>query len=69
MKLIGSHTENIKRRVLVSSELFIIGSEKIINFLTEKYGVVRSAYVLNDTPEQGVNIYGILINGSFVVGF
>lgn len=69
MKLIGSRTEDIKRRALVSSALFISGSEKIINFLTEKYGVVRSAYVLNDTPEQGVNIYRILVNGSFVVGF
>ncbi|WP_139541137.1 hypothetical protein [Klebsiella spallanzanii] len=69
MKLIGSRTEDINRRELVNSALFIRGRGGIINFLTEKYGEVRSAYALSDTPEQGKNIYRILVNGAFIVGF
>lgn len=69
MKLIGSRTEDINGRELVNSALFIRRREEIINFLTEKYGEVRSAYALSDTPEQGGNIYRILVNGASVVGF
>lgn len=69
MRLTGSRTESIKRTELINSELFIKKNEKIINFLNEKYGKIISVYVLAHTPEQGEDIYRILINGVLIVGF
>lgn len=69
MKLIGSRTESIKRTELINSELFIKKNKIIINFLNKKYGDIRSIYVLAHTPEQGEDIYRILINGVLIVGF
>lgn len=69
MKLIGSRTESIKRAELIDSELYIKKNGKIFSFLNEKYGEVRTVYVLAHTPEQGEDIYRILINGVLIVGF
>ncbi|ROP60171.1 hypothetical protein EDF81_3011 [Enterobacter sp. BIGb0383] len=69
MKLTGSRTENIKRDELINSGSFIRGNKVITGFLNDKYGHINSVYVLAHTPEQGEDIYRVLINGILIVGF
>lgn len=69
MKLIGSKTESIRRNELLCSEELIDNNELIVNLLDEMIGEIKSVYVLAHTPEQGEDIYRLIVNGDFVVGF
>ncbi|AWH88639.1 hypothetical protein [Limnobaculum parvum] len=69
MKLIGSRTEAIRRVQLLNSESLINENPIIVNFLNKQYGNIRSVYALAHTPEQGVDIYRLIINGNLIIGF
>lgn len=69
MRLIGSRTESVRRNELLHSEELINNNKLIVNLLGEMYGEIKSVYVLTHTPEQGEDIYRLLVNGNFIVGF
>ncbi|MDN0125333.1 hypothetical protein QVN60_19525 [Yersinia aleksiciae] len=69
MRLIGSRTESLRKEELQKSELFIKKNKMIVNFLNQKFSPVKSAYLLAHTPEQGEDIYRILVNGCIVIEF
>ncbi|MGP6381694.1 hypothetical protein ACTZGB_19555 [Yersinia bercovieri] len=69
MRLIGSRTEFFRREELQQSEIFIKKNKIIVNFLNKKFSPVKSAYLLAYTPEQGEDIYRILVNGCIVIEF
>ncbi|MFY1852760.1 hypothetical protein [Achromobacter xylosoxidans] len=69
MKLRGTRVEISIREMLMASYLSIKENKQMMDFLREYYGNVRSAYVLTCTPEQGEDLYEVLINGEFILGF
>ncbi|WP_159566198.1 hypothetical protein [Budvicia diplopodorum] len=69
MKLIGSRNELNRRNELLYSERFINKKTSIVSFLNERYGEIKSVYVLANTPDQGEDIYKLIINGKLIVGF
>jgi peptide deformylase len=67
-KLIGSKIENELRTSLIASSLSLFNSNnEVIKKLKEVYPEMISAYIVDWIPEQGENIYFILINGSIIV--
>lgn len=40
---------------------------KIMSVLRKEFGEIKSAFVLNWTPEQGEDIYTVLVNASNIV--
>ncbi|ADM71260.1 hypothetical protein GMA19_03454 [Paenibacillus polymyxa E681] len=65
MKLIGSKQEQDFRKELEGSNLVLAKdgkAEKILNVLRVTFGELKSAYILNWTPEQGEDIYTILVD-------
>ncbi|WP_392565249.1 hypothetical protein RHO15_06465 [Utexia brackfieldae] len=69
MRLIGSRTESIRRSELLHSEELINNNKLIVNLLSEMYGEIKSVYVLTHTPDQAEDIYRLIVNGDFIVGF
>ncbi|PSL34766.1 hypothetical protein [Chitinophaga ginsengisoli] len=67
MKLIGSKTEQDIRIQLIQSNRWLLNSENRLNkVLKSVYPEMRTAYTLNWIPEQGENVYTILINDSII---
>ncbi|MDN4621058.1 hypothetical protein QCD85_23270 [Paenibacillus sp. PsM32] len=65
MKLIGSKQEQDFRKELECSNIVSAQdakAEAILNVLIITFGEVKSAYILNWTPEQGEDIFTILVN-------
>ncbi|GIP58614.1 hypothetical protein [Paenibacillus woosongensis] len=65
MKLIGSKQEQDFRKELEGSNIVSakdIKAEAILNVLRNTFGEVKSAYILNWTPEQGEDIFTILVD-------
>ncbi|AIR88838.1 hypothetical protein LK03_05960 [Pseudomonas cremoricolorata] len=69
MKLVGSETEKKIRETLASSASYIFSNLVILKFLEKIFGSLSSAYVLGHTPDQGEDLYVVLVNGSAVVKF
>ncbi|CNI41087.1 Uncharacterised protein [Yersinia thracica] len=69
MKLIGSRTESLRREQLQQSAIAIKNNAAITDLLNERFPHVKSAYVLACTPEQGEDIYSIIVNGCVVIEF
>lgn len=64
MKLIGSKQEQDFRKVLAASNIILAQGDKEIALLAVLRGIfgeVKTAYILNWTPEQGEDIYIILV--------
>lgn len=64
MKLKGSKQEQDFRKELEGSNLVLAKDGKaeiIMNVLKVTFGELKSAYILNWTPEQGEDIYTILV--------
>lgn len=68
MKLIGSLAEQSFREELSKSwgGLRVPGN-KLLSILTNRLGLIGSAFVLNWAPEQAEDLYIVLINGAEVV--
>ncbi|QTH43043.1 hypothetical protein J4772_00685 [Cohnella sp. LGH] len=65
MKLIGSKQEQEFRKELEGSNIVSAQggkAEAILNVLRTTFGEVKSAYILNWTPEQGEDIFTILVD-------
>ncbi|WP_240961547.1 hypothetical protein [Aneurinibacillus aneurinilyticus] len=65
MKLIGSKQEQDFRKELAASNIIKAQGEKeraILKALRNIFGEIKSAYILNWTPEQGEDIFTILID-------
>lgn len=65
MKLMGSKTENEYRAELSRSRQALFEQEeykRLLTFLRQKFPDMKTAYVIGWTPEQGEDIYRILIN-------
>lgn len=72
MKFTSSVTEDEYRSDLLGSKKFLFenpSGSMVLKALTEIYGELKSAYVLAHTPEQGEDIFHVLVNGESVVGF
>lgn len=69
MKLIGSKTEQQFREELLKSNEFLFTSDEgktILDVLRKSNNLVETAYILDWIPEQGENLYTILINGNLI---
>jgi hypothetical protein len=65
MKLIGSKQEQDFRKELEGSNIVLAQDDKakvIINVLKTTFGEMKTAYILNWTPEQGEDIFTILVD-------
>jgi hypothetical protein len=72
MKLTGSVTEDEYRGDLIGSKRFLFESSQgasVLRALSQICSNIRTAYVLAHTPEQGEDIFRILVNGESIVGF
>src|SRR5690242_8348633 len=68
-KLIGSKTEeDLRAQLLASHESLFRDSarNRLLTCLRRCFPLIRTAYVLNWTPEQGEDIFLILVNDSLV---
>lgn len=69
MKLIGSKTEQeLREQLIKSNEILFNGIEykRLLKALTISFPQMRTAYIIHWIPEQGEDIYKILINDSIV---
>lgn len=69
MKLIGSKTEqDIRDQLKKSNESLFNDSDKtkLLALLRNQYPEMKSAYIIHWIPEQGEDIYRILINDSII---
>ncbi len=71
MKLIGSKVENEYRNELISSRRALFEKneyQRLLSSLILKYPDMRTAYIMNWTPEQGEDIYRLLIDTNMIIG-
>lgn len=69
MKLIGSKTEQELREQLIKSNELLLSSleyRRLLESLSISFSQMRTAYIIDWIPEQGEDIYKILINDSIV---
>lgn len=69
MKLVGSAVEKEIREALISSVSYIFENRIILGFLERFFGPLSSVYVLGHTPDQGEDLYVVLVNGSAIAKF
>lgn len=70
MKLVGSKTEQDIKNELIKSHkaLFQEGkSQRLFNVLRYYFSEMKTAYCINWIPEQGEDIYTILIDATLIV--
>lgn len=69
MKLIGSKTEQELREQLIKSNQSLFMSEekrRLLEVIRSSYPEMNTAYIIHWIPEQGEDIYKILINDSII---
>ncbi|WP_059173291.1 hypothetical protein [Bacillus sp. FJAT-27445] len=69
MKLIGSKTEQEIRKLLIKSNELLFKSEeerRLLEVIKSSCPEMITAYILHWIPEQGEDIYKILINDSII---
>ena len=69
MKLINSKIEKEIRDNLQKYSPLIMEDKVIINFLIQNFQEIKSVYVLQVTPDQGEELYTLLVNGDKVIDF
>jgi hypothetical protein len=72
MKLTNSVTENEYRVDLINSKKYLFESEKgkrVLEHINRIYGNIITIYALAHTPEQGEDVFRLLVNGEKVIGF
>lgn len=65
MKLKGTKTEQDFRERLINSHKSLFqdqSNERLLNILRNSFPEMRTAYFIGHTPEQGEDLYRILIN-------
>jgi hypothetical protein len=65
MKLIGSRTEQDIREQLIKSYKSLLNDkskQKLLSVIESTFPDMKSAYIINWIPEQGEDIYTVLIN-------
>jgi len=65
VKLIGSKTEQDFRTELVNSHISLfqdLDKRRLLGILRNNFPNMKTAYIIYWTPEQGENIYSILVN-------
>lgn len=70
MRLIGSKTEQDFRTRLVKSHISLLqdlDKRRLLGILRNNFPNMKTAYILNWTPEQDENIYSILVNVDDIV--
>lgn len=71
MKLIGSKTECHYREELIRSRQLLFEdkrNQKLLSCLESRYPDMKTAYIIGWTPEQGEDIYRVLIDASTIAG-
>ena len=68
MRLVGSRTERDFRDNLIKSHkaLFDGEYENLFMILQENFSEMKTAYFINHIPEQGEDIYTILVNNDII---
>ncbi|RUT46783.1 hypothetical protein EJP82_11180 [Paenibacillus anaericanus] len=69
MKLIGSKLEQELREQLIISNQSLFKSEekrRLVEVIKNSFPEMKTAYIVNWIPEQGEDIYKILINDSLI---
>jgi hypothetical protein len=69
MRLKGSITELEFRKVLLAGSKALFKNKedmRLLNILIQKYGNIETAYFLEHIPDQGEDIYTLLINNEFI---
>ena len=69
MELIGSKVEQDFRKDLLKSNEFLFSSNEgkyILDVLSTHYGKIDTAYILYWIPEQGEDLYSILVNSDMI---
>jgi len=69
MKLIGSKLEqDIREQLIKSKQSLFKGKEKrrLLEVIRNSYPEMNTAYIVNWIPEQGEDIYNILINDNII---
>ncbi|MBX0320516.1 MULTISPECIES: hypothetical protein [Shouchella] len=69
MKLIGRKTEQELREQLIKSKESLFGSEekkRLLEVLRNIYPKMNTVYILHWIPEQGEDIYKVLINDNMI---
>ena len=70
MKLIGSKTEHDIRKILVKSNKSLFESEenkRLLEVITSLYPEMKVVYIIDWIPEQGEDIYKLLINNNIIL--
>ncbi|MGD6817982.1 hypothetical protein ACQCVE_13045 [Metabacillus sp. 113a] len=70
MKLIGSKTEQDIRKQLVKSNELLFKSEenkRLLEVIRSLYPEMKVAYIIDWIPEQGEDIYKLLINENIIL--
>ncbi|MFD2216428.1 hypothetical protein [Metabacillus endolithicus] len=65
MKLIGSKTEQNIREQLIKSYKYLLNdksNKKLLSVIESTFPNMKSAYIIDWIPEQGEDIYTVLIN-------
>jgi len=65
MKLIGSKTEQNIREQLIKSYNYLLNdksNKKLLSVIESTFPNMKSAYIIDWVPEQGEDIYTVLIN-------
>ncbi|MCB6182923.1 hypothetical protein LIN78_05095 [Leeia sp. TBRC 13508] len=72
MKLTNSDTEKECRADLIDSKKYLMESEKgqhVLKHARKICGDIKTIYALSHTPEQGEDIFRVLVNGERIFGF
>lgn len=70
MKLIGSKTEqDIRKQLVKSNELLFKSDEnkRLLEVIRSIYPEMKTAYIIDWIPEQGEDIYKLLINDNIIL--
>ncbi|WP_374966119.1 hypothetical protein [Lysinibacillus sp. RS5] len=69
LKLIGSKTEQEIRELLIKSNQSLLKKDengRLLEVIQHAYPEMKTAYILHWIPEQGEDIYKVLINDSII---
>ena len=72
MKLTNSDTEKEYCADLIGSKKYLMESEKgqhVLKHVRKIFGDIKTIYALSHTPEQGEDIFRVLVNGERIIGF
>ena len=69
MRLTGSKTEQeIRDQLIISKQVLFNGQERrrLLELLKNKYPKMRTAYIVHWIPEQGEDIYDVLVDDNII---